>query len=527
MLLGIDVGTSAVKVAVFDPEGSAELPLRTPVHGASAPLRGRQVLSAQSEETLVDSPRPGFAEQHPDLWWEAALQALDKIPAEIKAQIQAIGISYQMHGLIVVDDRGAPLRPAIIWCDGRATAMGDRIAQAIQRDTGVPPVSNMGVSPMPAEDAVLNHPGNFTAAKLRWVAENEPEIFRQVRYAMLPGDYLAMRLTGQPATTASGLSEMIAWNFVERRPSHEIWQAALADTATIPPLAPTFGEQGRITAEIAQRTGIPKGTPVTYRAGDQPNNALSLNVFHPGELAAVAGTSGVLYGITDQPTIDPLQRVNTFLHVNDTPEKPRLGVLLCINGAGSFYSWTRRALNCASFEELNALAAEAPPGANGVVAIPFGNGPERVLGNTNPGASFQNLDLNRHTRADVARAALESVAFAMRYGANALREMGLRTDVVKAGDASMFRSELFRQVFANVLGVELQILDTDGALGAARAAGVGSGHYANLEEAFSGLTRAETRVPDFNYDAHFGSWSAVLASERARYSSQTRQSPSP
>lgn len=469
MLLGIDLGTSAIKVSLFDPAG------------------GRLIASATSDGEIPRSaPEPNWCEQDPEDWWAATLQALSKLPADSRQKVTAIGISYQMHGLVLLGDDGKPVRPSIIWSDGRAVSSGTALADEVDWKP------------------LLNRPGNFTMAKLRWVRDHEGDL--KPWKAMLPGDYLAYRLSGDAVTTTTGLSEMIAWDFVAQAPCNQIWERAWS-ASLMPDLVPIFGDQGRVTPAAAGETGLPAGARICYRAGDQPNNALSLNVFHPGELAAVAGTSGVLYGVTDQPTLDPQERVNTFLHVNDQPDQSRLGVLLCVNGAGGFYSWVRRLLGVASFDELNGLAAGSQPGANGVVAIPYGNGPERSLGNRNPGAGFSNVDVNRHGREDVARAAMEGIVFAMRYGADVLGEMGLRTSVVKAGDGSMFKSELFQKIFATVIGAELQILETDGSLGAARAAGVGSGTFRNLEEAFRTLRVLKQVSPEsWDYESVYQKW---------------------
>jgi len=462
LLLGIDLGTSAIKVALINPDTGLT-----------------QV--ASSSEMTIESPRPGWAEQNPERWWHATLEALSKLPD--LGEVTAIGISYQMHGLVLVDADLNPTRPAIIWCDGRAIDCGERL--------------NLDV------DAHLNRAGNFTLAKLRWVFENEPAVLNRSVKAMLPGDYLAAKLTGKIRTTSTGLSEMIAWNFAESRASIEAWEATGAHLDQMPDLAPIFGGQGSLRQNVL---GLRKGTPVTYRAGDQPNNALSLNVFEPGELAAVAGTSGVLYGIADRPIRDPLERANPFLHVNE-----KLGILLCINGAGSFYSWVRKSLQIDSFEALNDMAASSPPGAKGVIAIPYGNGPERSLGNRTPGASFHHIDTNRHQTGDLARAAMEGIAFAMRLGSEALPEP---PRIVRAGDASMFRSPLFGQVFADALGCRLQILDTDGALGAARAAGVGLGIW-DIKTAFESLRVVREYEPLANLDEAFLAWRRCLEASLA------------
>lgn len=473
MHLGIDLGTSAIKVSLLDP------------------LSQRCLASATSPgEIHRHAPQPNWCEQNPEDWWRATVQALAKLPSDLLAKTTAVGITYQMHGLVLIDRDGKVVRPSIIWSDGRAVESGERLA------------SEVDWKPM------LNRPGNFTMAKLRWVRDHEGEI--KPWRAFLPGDYLAYRLTGDAVTTSTGLSEMIAWDFERRSPSETIWDAAWS-RELMPDLVPIFGEQGRVTARAESETGIPAGAHITYRAGDQPNNALSLNVFEPGEIAAVAGTSGVLYGVTDKPTLDPLERVNTFLHVNDSPEAPRLGVLLCVNGAGGFYSWVRKMLGVESFEELNQLASSVPAGADGVLAVPYGNGPERSLGNRNPGAGFVGVDVNRHGRGELARAAMESIAFAMQYGADVLSEMGLCTRVVRAGEGSMFKSRLFREIFASVIGAEVQILDTDGSLGAARAAGYGNRDFGSLEEAFGSIRVIDRAEPEVDYAAVYGRWREVAA----------------
>ncbi len=438
-------------------------------------------------EMAISAPEPGFAEQDPEQWWSNAClasRAVIKKSGVNPADIKAIGISYQMHGLVVVGRDKAPLRPSIIWCDSRAVAYGNRAVGEIGKDKVLP--------------RLLNSPGNFTAAKLAWVKAQEPAVFEKIYKFMLPGDYLAARMTGEVVTTASGLSEGILWDFSEDRPAGFLLDHFGFDHSLLPDALPTFGEQGRVTAEAAALLGLAPGTPVTYRAGDQPNNAFSLNVLDPGEVAATAGTSGVVYGVSSRKDFDARSRVNTFLHVNHTPQAPRYGVLLCINGTGSLNSWLRNVLlgERYTYAELNRIAARAPVGADGLSCIPFGNGSERVLENLNPGASFQGLEFSRHGLPHMLRAAQEGIVFSLFYGMTVMEDLGVSLQKIRAGEANMFLSPLFKQTFTNVSGAVLELYETDGAQGAARAAGLGLGHYKNREETFSGLNALHTIEPD-------------------------------
>lgn len=488
-LLGLDLGSSSVKACLVDADSN------------------KAVASAffPEVEMPIDAPQPGFAEQQPDLWWHnttLAIRAVMEVAGASKDDIKAIGISYQMHGLVVTDAHLNILRPSIIWCDSRAVPYGQRAFEALGQGRVL--------------RHLLNSPGNFTAAKLAWVKENQPDVYANVAHFMLPGDYLAARLTGEVVTTASGLSEGILWDFLENRPAEFLMQYYGFDLSLMPPLRPTFGEQGQLTAAAAAETGLAAGTPVTYRAGDQPNNALSLNVLEPGEIAATAGTSGVVYGVSDKAQYDPQSRVNTFLHVNHTPEAPRYGVLLCVNGTGSLNSWLRNTLfqKSLSYGSMNEMAQKAPVGADGLVCLPFGNGAERILENRDLGAVFQGLNLTRHGLPQVLRAAQEGIVFALYYGIQVMEQVGVGLKTVRAGEANMFLSPLFGQTFANLTGVAVELYNTDGAQGAARGAGLGLGHYANRNEAFSGLSIVRTLDPDARaqqgYQDAYANWLAVL-----------------
>jgi xylulokinase len=398
--------------------------------------------------------------------------------------VKAIGISYQMHGLVAVDKEGKTVRHSIIWCDSRATVYGQGAFE--------------GLGPAFCMDHLLNNPGNFTAAKLAWVKENEPGVYAQIHKIMLPGDYIAMKLTGDIVTTKTGLSEGILWDFAEDRPSSELIKQFGFSPDLFPALVPGFGTQGTVTRHASRLTGIPSGIPVSYRAGDQPNNALSLNVLEPGELATTAGTSGVIYGILDKVNFDPLSRVNVFAHVNHGLPDTRLGVLLCVNGTGILYSWIKKLLDGTglNYDALNRIAHDVEPGSDGLMVYPFGNGVERIHQNRPFGGQILNLDFNRHSRSHLVRAAQEGIVYALNYGFEAMKDMGVRTETVRAGYANLFLSRVFRQIFSDVTGTAIELFDTDGATGAARGAGIGAGIYSSPAEAFRSLKVIETIKPD-------------------------------
>lgn len=470
-LLGIDVGSSSVKVCLLDATS------------------GRVIASASSPATemAITSNQPGWAEQHPNLWWEHVGNAIGAIrathPNELLAT-RAIGIAYQMHGLVLVDRDGNPVRPSIIWCDSRAVQIGNDTFTALGEQNCL---TSLG-----------NSPGNFTASKLAWVRQNEPEVYARASYLMLPGDYIAFRLSGRFGTTPSGLSEGVLWDFSRDTIATQLLNHYSIPLSLVPPVTPNLGTFAELSADVARELGLQPGTPISYRSGDQPNNALALNVLRPGEVAANAGTSGVVYGVTDSLGVDPQSRVNNFLHVTSTPSAPRVGVLMCVNGAGSFYRWAKQNLGSGkSYAELNALAATSPVGAHGVTAIPYGNGAERTLKNATIGASLEHLDLNRHTTADIFRATQEGVAFALCYGLEIMREMGLRPSTIRAGNANMFQSELFRRTFATCANAPVELMTTDGAEGAARGAGIGVGLLSS-SEAFRGLTTELVVTPDID-----------------------------
>lgn len=418
---------------------------------------------------------PGWAEQHPADWWSAVKEVTQSILFATKIssdQIQAIGISYQMHGLVVVDKNLSVLRPSIIWCDSRAVEIGQKAFVTLGADY--------------CGTHLLNSPGNFTASKLKWVKENEPDKYREVAYFMLPGDYIATKMSGQPTTTYSGLSEGIMYDFKRQGVATNLLELYGIDGALIPKIVPTFGRQAKLSGDIAMELGLKEGTPITYRAGDQPNNAFSLNVLQPGEVAATGGTSGVVYGISDKLDNDPKSRVNAFAHVNHNNDARRIGVLLCINGTGILNAWTKRNMGDTSYDEMNRMASSIDIGSEGLSILPFGNGAERVLENQNIGAQISGLQFNTHGKAHVYRAVQEGIACSFKYGTEIMKKMGIGTKVIKAGKANLFLSDIFRQTLSDLTGATIELYNTDGAQGAARGAGVGLGYY-QYSDAFSGL----------------------------------------
>ena len=477
-LLGFDVGSSSVKASLVDIDN------------------GRAAASAfyPDHEAPIISVKSGWAEQDPAMWWDNAKLALKDVMRQTGCKgedIRAIGISYQMHGLVCVDKEQNVLRPSIIWCDSRAVPYGEKALKALGEERCL--------------QHLLNQPGNFTAAKLAWVKENEPAIYNKVYKILLPGDYLAMKLSGEINTTVEGLSEGIFWDFREKKSAKFLLdyfgfsEDLLADTV------PTFAVQSTVSAVAAAETGLKEGTPISYRAGDQPNNAVSLNVFNPGEIASTAGTSGVVYGVLGKVGYDPKSRVNTFAHVNYTPEQERLGVLLCINGTGILNAWIRRNVvpEGMGYSEMNDFAASVPVGSEGVSVIPFGNGAERVLENRETGCSIHGLNFNRHTRAHIVRAAQEGIVFSFCYGMEVMRDMGMDIHQIHAGRANMFLSPLFRDTLATTSGATIGLYETDGSVGAAKGAGMGAGIYRNHDEAFATLEKVAEIEPDEQHRSQY------------------------
>jgi len=502
LLLGYDVGSSSIKATLMD-AGT-----------------GKTVAAAASPDKELEmiAKKGGWAEQHPSTWWEHVRLATQKIRDKAQfdpSDVRAIGISYQMHGLVVVDKYKQVLRPAIIWCDSRAVQIGQQAGKEI------------GIQK--CLKRLLNLPGNFTASKLKWVKDNEPKIYSKIHKMMLPGDFVAMKMTGEIRTTPSGLSEGIMWDFENDRLADFVLDHYGISTNLVAETVPTFSIQGELTSQAAGELGLKAGTPISYRGGDQPNNALSLSVLKPGEIAVTAGTSGVVYGVTDKKNYDPKSRVNIFVHVNHSPSRPRYGVLLCLNGTGILNSWLKHNLGGdglgvpnalarvgepLDYPQMNDLAARVPVGSDGLVILPYGNGAERTLENRNIGASVHGWNFNVHKKAHFLRAAQEGIVFALNYGLQIMRDMGTRLKTVKAGNANMFLSPLFAEAFATISGATVELYNTDGSQGAARGAGIGAGLYKSPDDAFIGLEPVRTVEPNKQlkkvYQTVYETWEAVL-----------------
>ncbi len=487
--LGFDIGSSSIKAALLNLE------------------TGKLEASAFSPKTEmpITATKPGWAEQDPNMWWDNLKLATAEVLSSTNVkrdQIVAIGISYQMHGLVIVDKKNQVLRPSIIWCDSRAVEIGQKAFSSIGSEKCL--------------SSLLNSPGNFTASKLRWVKEKEPQIYEKIHKFMLPGDYIALRLTGEPATTLSGLSEGILLDFKTNSLATLLLEHYLISSDLVPPIVPTFGDQGKLNRIASQELGLPEGIPITYRAGDQPNNALSLNVMEPGEIAATAGTSGVVYGVSGTLKYDPPSRVNSFAHVNHTAKMTRIGILLCINGTGSSNSWIRRVIGQQSVEyaRLNELASQVPVGSNGIICLPFGNGAERMLENHDIGAHLHNLQFNIHSQGHLLRAVQEGVACAFNYGIEIMHTMEMKPTVIRAGLANLFLSPIFCDTLAHVAGITIELYNTDGAQGAARGAAFGAKHYTDRTEMFKGLERLKVIEPQRSrvndYQELYARWSSVL-----------------
>ena len=479
-LLGFDVGSSSVKASLVNADS------------------GKCVATAfyPEKEAPIMAVKAGWAEQDPQMWWDNAKLGLKKIMADANVkgeEIKAIGISYQMHGLVCVDKNLKALRPAIIWCDSRAVPYGEKAFKELGAEKCL--------------SHLLNSPGNFTAAKLAWVKENEPNTYNSIYKVMLPGDYIAMRLSG------------MFWDFKNNKVADFLMDYYGFDNSLIADIVPTFAEQSVVSAEAAAELGLQAGTPITYRGGDQPNNALSLNVLNPGEIAATAGTSGVVYGVLGDVNYDPKSRVNTFAHVNHAADQTRLGVLLCINGTGILNAWTHRNITPEiGYAEMNDLAAQSPIGSEGVTVIPFGNGAERVLENKEIGCSINGVNFNKHSKAHLVRAAQEGIVFSFCYGMEIMQQMGMDVKKIHAGKANMFLSPLFRDTLAGVSGATIELYDTDGSVGAAKGAGIGAGIYANADEAFASLEKLQVIEPKqadrAAYAEAYARWKEVLASKK-------------
>lgn len=467
--LGLDIGSSSIKAALVEISTGKSL----------------GVVQEPKQEMGMFAQKNGWAEQKPNDWWLHSCNAIKHLKKQhniSRTQIKGIGISYQMHGLVLVDKKGDPLRKSIIWCDSRAVEIGNKA------------FTNIGKEKCASQ--LLNSPANFTASKLKWVKENEPDIYNQAYKFMLPGDYIAYRFSNKINTTISGLSEGIFWDFKKDTIADFLLENYDIDKTLIPEIVDTFGIQSLVDEKGEKESEIAAGTPIYYRAGDQPNNALSLNVFNPGEVAATGGTSGVFYAVTDSLSAKESSRVNNFAHVNyKRGAAKRIGKLLCINGAGIQYRWLLHNLAVTSYEEMNKLASQIPIGSDGVCLIPFGNGAERMLNNKEIGTRIVNMNLNNHHKGHMCRASLEGIAFSFVYGMEILKSDGIKAKVIRAGNDNLFRSEIFANTVATLIQQEIEIYNTTGAIGAARAANLHTGNFESFGKAIMDNDHVMTFMP--------------------------------
>jgi xylulokinase len=478
--IGYDLGSSSLKTALVDSKSGEVL----------------DVVRTPREELGIDAPEAGWAEQDPELWWECICMGTRDLFSKTNVapeDVIGIGIAYQMHGLVALDASGRPVRPSIIWCDSRAVPVGEQTFRELGEDL--------------CRTRLLNEPGNFTATKLRWMQQHEPEAFNRTKTLMLPGDYIAFKLTGRRQTTASGLSEGILWDFRKSEPAYWLLDHWGIPTTLIPEIVPTFSNQAQVSEDAARATGLAPGTPILYRAGDQPNNAFTLNVMEPGKVAATGGTSGVLYGITDNPEVGELRRFNHFAHVNHAPDHMRIGQLLCINGAGSLYRWLKDQLGVSDYRQMNALASEIPVGSEGLQCFPFGNGSERMLENRALEAGFTGIQFNRHRKGHLCRAALEGIAFAFRYGMELMQEQGLPFDTIRAGNDNLFQSVIFTNTLAALGQTPIELYRVTGAVGAARACMVSEHGLEDTMQRASDRDYLETLLPPKNAEAYLEAYS--------------------
>ena len=491
-LLGIDIGTSFIKVSLV--EASTQLCILT--------------VSYPGTENAISAHQNGWAEQSPLMWWEQVQAGIVKLhqaaklalPSYDSNNIAAIGIAYQMHGLVLVDKNKKVLRDSIIWCDSRAVPYGDKAFDTIGHEKCL--------------SHLLNSPGNFTAAKLAWVKEYEPKVFAQIHKIMLPGDFIAMQLTGEITTSIAALSEGIFWDFKSNCISKDVLNYFGFDESIFPTVKDVFSNHGALSASIANTLSLKAGIPISYKAGDQPNNALSLNVLEPGEVAATAGTSGVIYGVGNTLSYDLQSRVNSFAHVNHTSAENRIGMLLCINGTGILNSWVKKYIGAnTNYTTMNEMAASIPAGSDGLTILPFGNGAERIFNNKIIGAQILGLDLNKHSSAHIYKAAQEGIAFAFRYGLDIMRENKLEPSVIKAGQANLFLSPVFTHAFVNATGVPVALYNVEGSVGAALGAGIGAGIYKELKEAFADKKPIQLIEPTETkqYNVLYENWKNNLA----------------
>ncbi|MBC7227120.1 MAG: xylulokinase [Thermoflexales bacterium] len=455
--MGIDVSTTATKALLIDPDG--------------------RVVGVASSEYSYETPRPMWTEQHPHLWWQATVASIRQVLAESgvnPADVQGVGLTGQMHGLVLLDEKGQVLRPAILWNDQRTAAECDEIRARLGKERLIRITGN---------DALTG----FTAPKILWVRNNEPEIYARARHILLPKDYIRYRLTGEYAIDKADGAGTILFDLKTRDWSREVLEALAIDPFWLPPTFEGPEITGRITAEAAAETGLKAGTPVMAGGGDQSAQAVGVGAVEPGVVALTLGTSGVVFASTQEPFIEPEGRLHAFCHA--VPGRWHLmGVML---SAGGSLRWYRDTVAPGTdFDTLLAPAATVPPGSEGLLYLPYLTGERTPYPDPLARGAFVGLTV-RHSLAHMTRAVLEGVAFGLRDSFELMKAVGLAeiTQVRASGGGA--RSPLWRQILADVLGVELVTVNTTegAAYGAALLAATGAGAFGSVVEACSAVIR--------------------------------------
>jgi len=466
------------------------------------------VASATEEHQPFASPQIGWAEQHPEDWWRASCIAIRKVIASanlLAEEIACVGFSGQMHGAVILDERGSVVRPALIWCDVRTEKQCRDLTAKIGQDRLIQLTCNPALA-------------NFTITKLLWVRENEPENWKRVRAVMLPKDYVRFRLTGERATDMADASGTLLLDVAHRRWSQEMLEAAEIDERLLPSLHESPTVCGNISSKGARQSGLRAGTPVVAGAGDQAAGATGMGIVTAGTVSATIGTSGVVFAATDRPALDPRGRVHTFCHAIPG----RWHVMGVTQAAGLSLRWFRDTFGTnssgvhESYDQLTAEAAKIPAGSDGLLWTPYLMGERTPHLDSNARGALVGLTAS-HTRAHVVRAILEGVAFSLRDTFTLFREMKVPVSSIRLGGGGA-RSPLWRQIQADVYGHAVEIVEADegAAYGAALLAGVGAGLWPTVDAACAATVRVASR---------FNPQLAAVATLNASYSAFRRIYP--
>jgi xylulokinase len=482
LMMGIDVGTTATRAIVVRPDG----------HVAGAATVGHPP---------IQMPKAGWAEQNPEDWWHATIEAVRTAverSGAAGAEIASIGLSGQMHGVTLLDKANVVLRPAIIWCDQRTQPQCDWITNRVGAERLIRLVSNPAIT-------------GFSAPKLLWIRDHEPRLYERAAHLLLPKDYVRLRLTGEFATDVSDASGTLVFDVVNRRWSEEVLEILQIDRAILPVARESVEVSGAISSEAALLTGLRARTPVMAGAGDQAASAVGNGIVSPGLASATLGTSGVIFSYTDSPKMDPQGRVHTFCHA--VPRKWH--VMGVTQGAGLSLRWFREQLGESeawyarqtgvdAYEIIIEEASKIPPGSDSLLFLPYLMG-ERTP-HLDPRARGMWFGLTAaHTRGHLIRSILEGVAFSLRDSIEILRELRIPVNQVRASGGGS-RSSLWRQIQAEIYGEKVASLrESEGsAYGAALLAGVGSGIYSSVGEAAQETVKVLNEVsPHSGNAAHY------------------------